>query len=85
VNHASQHIHHRLDSAATLDGTESIAVVQGGDTLESTTAEVAALTLAGGVFTGAIIIGLNSAPADGALAAGQAAIWFDSTNGAAKL
>ena len=32
-----------------------------------------------------LLIANNSAPADGDLAAGQVAIWFDSTNGAAKL
>ena len=32
-----------------------------------------------------LLIANNSAPADGDLAAGQVALWFDSTNGAAKL
>lgn len=34
---------------------------------------------------GAIYTGANAAPADNAIQAGQVVIWFDSTNGAAKL
>lgn len=52
---------------------------------------VAALGTAGAVladgtvpFTGAPIIRVNAAPADGALAAGDMAIWYDDTNGAGK-
>lgn len=35
--------------------------------------------------TGALITSLNAAPADGALVAGQLAIWYDDTNGAGKI
>lgn len=35
-------------------------------------------------FGDSVIIGSNAAPADGDLAAGQMAIWFDDTDGAAK-
>lgn len=38
-----------------------------------------------GIFGGQVFIAANAAPADGDLAAGQMAIWFDDTNGAAKL
>lgn len=34
---------------------------------------------------GAMVTHANSAPADGSLSAGEMAIWFDSTNGSAKL
>ncbi len=34
---------------------------------------------------GYMVIKLNAAPADAAIAAGEAALWFDSTNGAGKL
>jgi hypothetical protein len=36
-------------------------------------------------FTGAPIITVNAAPADGTLAATDCALWFDATDGAAKL
>lgn len=40
----------------------------------------------GGIHAGGYFyIAVNTAPADGILAAGQAALWFDSSNGAAKL
>ena len=41
--------------------------------------------LFGVTSTGAVVTKANAAPADGDLAAGEMAIWFDSTNGAAKL
>lgn len=34
---------------------------------------------------GYVVLGVHSAPADGAIAAGECALWFDQTNGAAKL
>lgn len=33
---------------------------------------------------GYLVVALNAAPADGALSAGECAVWFDSSNGAAK-
>lgn len=43
-------------------------------------------TLLGGTtVTGAPMIGVTAAPADGDLAAGQVSLWFDDTDGAAKL
>lgn len=35
--------------------------------------------------SGAVLVTALAAPADGAIAAGQAFIWFDDTNGAGKL
>ena len=44
------------------------------------------ITVTGAVIaSGALFTAANAAPADGALVAGQLAIWYDDTNGAGKI
>jgi hypothetical protein len=75
------------------DGVVWICTVAGsqGTWVAAATTSNLYLPLAGGTvtgtakFTAAPVIKVNSAPTDGSLAAGEAALWFDSTNGAGKL
>jgi hypothetical protein len=75
----------------TGSGNTSIQTGQIGFSTSVDTLEPAIYVLNAGSITfqvtkaGIIVTNANAAPADGILNAGQMALWFDKTNGAAKL
>lgn len=67
------------DANLTWDATNGLTVAKP----VAVTGAISAST--DGVFGGTVFISKNVAPADGDLAAGQLALWFDDTNGAGVL
>lgn len=69
---------------AQLDAMEDETTAQASESATGTAATTAALGRQHSLGTSLVVV-QHSAPSDASLVAGKLAIWFDQTNGAAKL